>query len=183
MIYLQAVLGLSAVEAGLTLIPATLINLLVAGGSAGLAGRVSPRAIIAAGLAFAAAGLALMTAADAQSGWWALLPGLSVAMVGAGLINPAISALTLDVPEHRSGLASGIHDTARQAGMAVGVAALGALIPIGAGAGIGIGEADAFVGGLHDALWVGAAITAAGAVAALVLVREPRRAPLAMERA
>jgi EmrB/QacA subfamily drug resistance transporter len=169
MIYLQQVLGLSAIEAGATLIPATLINLVVAGGSARLAGRVSPQAIVGAGLVCATVGLVSMTIVDVDSAWWATLPGLCVANVGAGLVNPAIGALTLQVPEAHSGLASGIHDTARQSGMALGVAALGALIPVGGGA--VVGDPVAFVDGIRDALWVGAGITAAGAVAAAWLIR------------
>jgi EmrB/QacA subfamily drug resistance transporter len=172
MIYLQQVLGLSAIEAGATLIPATLINLAVAGGSAQLAGRVSPQAIVGAGLACASAGLVALTVVDVDSSWWVILPGMCVANVGAGLVNPAIGALSLQVPEARSGLASGIHDTARQSGMALGVAALGALIPVGGGA--VIADPAAFVAGVRDALWVGAAITATGAVAAAWLIRGGR---------
>jgi gamma-glutamyltranspeptidase len=56
----------------------------------------------------------------------------------------------------------------RQGGIAVGVAALGVLIPTAAGLG---GDAHAFVSGLQDALLVGAGVAAAGAVAAWVLIR------------
>jgi predicted MFS family arabinose efflux permease len=164
MIYLQQILGLSAIEAGLVLVPATLLNLLVAAASAPLAGRVSPRVIIGTGMACATVGLVLMTSADVDSSWWVVLPGLCVGNIGAGLVNPAIGALSLQVPAQRSGLASGIHDTARQAGLALGVAALGALIPITA--------PDAFVDGVRNALWVGAAITAVGALVATSLLGE-----------
>jgi len=172
MIYLQQILGLSAIEAGLVLVPATLLNLAVAGASAPLAARVSPRVIIAAGLACATAGLVLMTSAGVDSGWTVVLPGLCLANIGAGLVNPAIGALSLSVPAERSGLASGIHDTARQSGLALGVAALGALIPIGGG--VGIADPVAFVDGVRDALWVGAAVTAFGALVATALLGERR---------
>ena len=62
-----------------------------------------------------------------------------------------------------AGLAAGVNDTARQGGIAVGVAALGALIP-GVG-GLGVMDKSAFVTGLHHATLVGAAIAAAGALA------------------
>ena len=53
-------------------------------------------------------------------------------MAGVGLFNPAVIAVALDgIPEEQSGLAAGVNDTARQAGIAVGVAGLGALIPHG----------------------------------------------------
>ncbi len=170
MIYLQQVLGLSAIEAGLVLVPSTLLNLVVAGASAPMAGRVSPRLIVGAGLVCATAGLVLMTSLDVDSSWWLLMPGLCLGNIGAGLVNPAIGALTLQVPADRSGLASGIHDTARQSGMALGLAALGALIPVGSV----IGDPTAFVDGVHDALWVGAAITAIGALLAVGLLGERR---------
>ena len=65
-------------------------------------------------------------------------------------------------------MAAGVNDTFRQAGIAVGVAALGALIP--AEGVLGGGGAAAYVDGLHDALLVGAALAAVGAVAAALLI-------------
>jgi len=60
----------------------------------------------------------------------------------------------------------------RKAGIAVGVAALGALVP--AGAALGHGSPQAYVNGFHNALWIGAALAAAAAVATAVLIRGPR---------
>ena len=68
----------------------------------------------------------------------------------------------------QSGVAAGVNDTFRQAGIAVGVAALGALIP--AEAAFGGGSPQAYVDGLHDALLAGAALAAVGAVAAWFLI-------------
>jgi hypothetical protein len=67
-----------------------------------------------------------------------------------------------------SGLAAGVNDTFRQAGIAVGVAAFGAMIP--SSAGLGGGDPDAFVDGLHVALIVGAALAAVGAIASARLL-------------
>jgi predicted MFS family arabinose efflux permease len=161
-LYLQGVLGLSAVEAGLVLLPGTVFNFVVAGATAQILERgVKPGALIAAGLALSAAGLALMTLAGVDSSWTMLLPGMIVGMTGAGLFNPAVIAVALDgVPESDSGLAAGINDTARQAGIAVGVAGLGALIPSGSALG---GSAVEYVDGLHNALLAGAALSAVGA--------------------
>ena len=117
-----------------------------------------------------AAGLALMTLVGTQTSWAVLLPGLLLACFGTGLFNPSVRAVTLaEAPAHRSGLATGINDTFAQAGIAVGVAMLGALVP--ADAALGNGSAAAFVDGFHHALLVGAAIAAAGAIASLVMVR------------
>jgi hypothetical protein len=60
-----------------------------------------------------------------------------------------------------------VHDTFRQAGIAVGVAALGALIPAENAFG---GSPPAYVNGLHDALWAGAGLALVGALAASLLI-------------
>jgi MFS family permease len=115
------------------------------------------------------AGLALLTVLGVDSAWWLFLPGLLVAMVGTGILNPIVSQVALSsVAPEQSGLAAGVNDMFRQAGIAVGVAALGALIP--ARAAFGDGSAQAYVDGFHDALWAGAAlaVAAAGAVAVLL---------------
>jgi EmrB/QacA subfamily drug resistance transporter len=169
-LYLQVVLGLSAIEAGLAYLPATVIIFFVSGATASLGEKVSPRIMIAGGLALVAAGMALMTMAEAGSSWTAILPGEIIAGIGCGLFNPALTAVALcSAPVEQSGLAAGVNDTFRQAGIAVGVAALGALIP--AEAMLGGGSPLAFVDGLHDALWVSAVVAGAGAIAAAALIR------------
>ena len=85
--------------------------------------------------------------------------------IGTGLFNPAVTNVALSsVPVEQSGVAAGVNDTFRQAGIAVGVAALGALIP--AEAALGGGSAAEYVDGLHDALWAGAGLAAHRRVAA-----------------
>jgi EmrB/QacA subfamily drug resistance transporter len=175
-IYLQSVLGLSAIETGLVYIPGTVVNFLVAGASAQFIPKLPARVPVALGLGLVAVGMALMTTADATSSWTAILPGTLVAMAGTGMVNTSLSGLALSIlPERENGLASGIHDMFRQGGIAVGVAALGTLIPLGAGLG---GDPVAYVEGLQDALLAGAAVAAAGAVAAFALIR-PQGAPAA----
>jgi dipeptide/tripeptide permease len=144
----------------------------VAGGTSALGERVSGRAMVSVGLGLVAIGMALLTLAQVESSWTIALPGSILAMIGTGLFNPAISNFALgSVPQHQSGLAAGVNDTFRQAGIAVGVAALGALIPTGAS--LGAADPQAFVGGLHDALWVCVGLAAAGAVACWFLLRAP----------
>jgi EmrB/QacA subfamily drug resistance transporter len=163
-LYLQNVLGLSPIEAGLVYLPGTVLIFIVSGVTAQLAQKVSARVLVSTGLAFVAAGLLLMTLAGTDSSWTVMLPGILMASFGTGLFNPSISAVALgSLPERQSGLAAGANDTFRQAGIAVGVAALGALIP--ASAALGTGNAQAFVDGLHSALIVGAALAAVGALA------------------
>jgi EmrB/QacA subfamily drug resistance transporter len=170
-IYLQQVLGLSPIEAGLAYLPGTFINAATSGVTAGMAekGKLSPRVAVSLGLALVATGLLLMTTADVGSSWLAIQPGLIIAMVGTGMFNPAVIGVALSsVPEDQSGLAAGTNDTFRQAGIAVGVAALGAMIPTGA---LAHGDVHGYVDGLHNALVVGGAVAAIGAIAAAYLIR------------
>lgn len=175
-LYLQQILGLSAIEAGLVYIPGTLVMFVVSGATASLGTRVHPGTLISVGLVLVAAGMGLMLLAGESSSWTVVLPGSIVAMIGTGLFNPAVSGVALgSVPAHQSGLAAGVNDTFRQAGIAVGVAALGALVP--AQAALGGGSPVAYVDGLHEALAAGAGLALLGAVAAAALIR-PRRTPV-----
>ena len=168
-LYLQQVLGLSAIEAGLAYVPTTVVIFIVSGATSQLGERFSPRTMIAVGLGLVAVGMALMTLAEADSSWTALLPGMLLAGVGTGLFNPSVIAVALgSVPVEQSGLAAGVNDTFRQAGVAVGVAALGALVP--AGSALGGGSPQEYVDGLHHALFAGAGLAAVAAVAAGVLI-------------
>jgi EmrB/QacA subfamily drug resistance transporter len=168
-LYLQQVLGLSAIEAGLVYLPATIVIFFVSGATSALGERISARVMISGGLALVAAGMGLMTLGGADSSWTALMPGFLVAAVGTGLFNPSVIAVALSsAPPEQSGLAAGVNDTFRQAGIAIGVAGLGALVPADAAFG---GSATEFVSGLHDAYWAGAALALIGAIASAVLIR------------
>jgi EmrB/QacA subfamily drug resistance transporter len=174
-LYLQQILGLSAVEAGLVFIPGTIFNFLVAGTTASLLDKVSPRLLIAVGLVLGATGQAMMAlAAEPDSSWVVLLPGFIVSMIGVGMFNPAVSNVALSsAPAEQSGLAAGVNDTFRQAGIAVGVAALGALVP--AEAALGGGSAESYVDGMNKALLAGSGLALLGALAAALLIgRRPR---------
>ena len=93
-------------------------------------------------------------------------------MIGTGLFNPSVSNVALSsLSEDQSGLAAGVNDTFRQTGIAVGIAALGALIPAQA---LGHGDPQAYVSGLHHALIAGAALAAVGAVATARLLGSSR---------
>jgi len=175
-LYLQQILGLSAIEAGLVYVPGTLLNFVVAGSMAAVGQKVSPRALIATGLALVGAGQALLTVLAVDSSWWLFLPGLLVAMAGTGILNPIVSQVALSsAPPEQSGLAAGVNDMFRQAGIAVGVAALGALVP--AAAAFGDGSPQSYVDGFHDALWVGAVLAFAASVACALLLRRPVGVP------
>jgi EmrB/QacA subfamily drug resistance transporter len=169
-IYLQQILGLSAIEAGLVYLPATMIMLVVSGATANLVEKIGARTMVAGGLLLVGIGQALLTVAAVDSSWTVFLPGEIIALIGTGLFNPAISAVALSsAPAEQSGLAAGVNDTFRQAGIAVGVAALGALVPAANAFG---GDAQTYVDGMKDALWVGAAVCVAGAIACAALLAE-----------
>jgi predicted MFS family arabinose efflux permease len=86
------------------------------------------------GLAATGVGLLLMGGLDIRSEWTALLLGFIVSGIGIGLLNPVIADVALSVvPKEQSGMAAGINDTFRQVGIAVGIAAWGAIF-LGAGA-------------------------------------------------
>jgi predicted MFS family arabinose efflux permease len=168
-LYLQSVLGLSAIEAGLVYLPGTMIMLVVSGATSVVFAKVPARIMVGGGLGLVAIGMVLFTLAGVDSAWTIILPGELIALIGTGLFNPALTAVALgSAPAEQSGLAAGVNDTFRQAGIAVGVAALGALIP--AADALGGGNPQAYVDGLHDALLVGAGLAAVGAVAAAVLI-------------
>ena len=110
-----------------------------------------------------------------DSSWTAIIPGLLVVSVGTGLFNPTGSALALNaLPQEQSGLAAGTNDTFRQTGVAVGIAALGTLVPASAALG---GQPSSYVEGLHHALLAAAILAAVGAVAtAWLLIGQPESA-------
>lgn len=171
-IYLQDIVGLSPIRTGLSLLPATLVLFFVSALAGHLQSRVPARVLIGAGLSAVTAGLLAMLGASAGSSWTVLLPGELLAAVGAGLFNPAVSALVLrESDPDAPGLAAGVNDTARQGGIAVGIAVLGALVPDRLGVITGQAAAAAsFVHGLHYAIALAAALAGLGAVAGVVLI-------------
>lgn len=127
-LYFQSVLGYSATQAGLALIPMA-VPLLVMGPISGrLANLLPSRIFLSIGLAIIAVGVARMLTISANSGLSALLGGMVLAGIGAGLINGELSNVAVSVaPSERSGMASGINHTMRQLGFGIAIAGLGAI--------------------------------------------------------
>ena len=206
-LYLQDVLGLSPLEAGVRFLPITLLSFVVAPISAKLSARIPVRALMGTGLILVAVGLALMHGIEVGDGWTVLLPGFVVAGIGIGMTNPMIAETALGVVSPaRAGMASGINSTFRQVGIATGVAGLGAVFQSRISSELGqllpqapprFGDAvssgaieqavqaapapfqdqalsaanQAFVTAFNEILLIGAAITIAGGILALALVR------------
>jgi EmrB/QacA subfamily drug resistance transporter len=126
--YLQNQLGHSPLEAGLIYLPFTVINFFVAAAGGALLARLPARVIMSVGLGLTGVGLLLMGGIDPADEWTAMLGGFLVAGAGTGLLNPVIADVALSVvPKEQSGMAAGINDTFRQVGIAVGIAAWGAI--------------------------------------------------------
>jgi MFS family permease len=126
--YLQNHLGHSPLEAGLIYLPFTVINFFVAAAGGALLARMPARVMMSIGLAMTGVALLLMGGLDPTDEWTALLGGFLLGGAGVGLLNPVIADVALSVvPKEQSGMAAGINDTFRQVGIAVGIAAWGAI--------------------------------------------------------
>jgi EmrB/QacA subfamily drug resistance transporter len=127
-LYLENVLGYSAVATGVRFLPLSLLAFVVAPISGRLSERVPVRFLLGGGLALCGVALLLMSGIAVDSGWTTLLPGFLVGGVGIGLVNAPLASTSVSVVEPRqAGMASGTNNTFRQVGIATGIAALGAI--------------------------------------------------------
>jgi EmrB/QacA subfamily drug resistance transporter len=127
-LWLQSVLGLSAIGAGLVVAPLAAVAFVVSASAGRFMHRVSPQIPLGVGLLLIGAGAMLRAGIDAQSSWSVLIPGLVVTGLGVGLASPVlVSAALAAVPARRAGMASGAVNTFRQLGYALGIAVLGTL--------------------------------------------------------
>ncbi len=127
-LYFQEDLGYSALDAGARLLVVSAATVVVATAAGRLSSLVPVRWLIGPGLVLVGGGLLLMTGLDAGSAWTHLIPGFIVAGVGTGLINPPLASTAVGVvPVYRSGMASGVNQTFRQVGIAVGIALYGSV--------------------------------------------------------
>jgi EmrB/QacA subfamily drug resistance transporter len=127
-IYLQDILGYSALGAGLRLAVISLAQL----ATSVLAGRFSEhvpaRWLIGPGLLLVGIGLIATAGLTGDSAWTHLIPGFIISGLGSGLVNPPLASTAIGVvPPHQAGMASGINTTFRQVGIATGIAALGSI--------------------------------------------------------
>ncbi len=127
-IYLQNVLGYSAIEAGVRLLFLSIASLFAATTAGRLTARVPTKWLIAPGFALLGVGLSLLLLIDVDTSWTALIPGLTVCGVAVGMINVPLASTAVGVVEtSRAGMASGANSTFRQVGIATGIAALGSI--------------------------------------------------------
>ncbi|MCX4722705.1 MFS transporter [Streptomyces sp. NBC_01306] len=128
-IWLQTLLGMSPVRAGLAVLPLAVASFVVAAlGGRLLHGR-SPRLVIGGGLVLIGAGALAQATLDAGSDWTGLSAGLVLAGIGVGLVSPALAGAALaSVPPRNAGMAGGAVNTFRQLGFALGVAVFGTVL-------------------------------------------------------
>jgi EmrB/QacA subfamily drug resistance transporter len=180
-LYLQQVLRYDAIEAGLAFLPMTLT--IFAGSSLAprLVARFRPRQVITAGMLCAAAGTALLTGIDAGGSYFGtVLAGAVVSSLGMGLaLVPATIVAMQGVAGSQSGLASGLLNTSRLMGGALGLAVLSTIAAAQTRGELGASPSEALTAGFGVAFEVGTLLCLAGAAVAALLLRPAAPVPAA----
>jgi EmrB/QacA subfamily drug resistance transporter len=163
-LYLQDVRGLSAMHAGLFLLPMAVMTMVFAPISGRIVGQRGPRLpLVIAGTAMFVGALPLTGLTDDFDQGWLLgcylVFGLGFGMVNAPITNAAVSGM----PRSQAGVAAAVASTSRQIGASLGVAVVGAVVSSGAGAGI----RTEFSQASHAGWWVVVGCAAAVLVLAL----------------
>jgi len=129
-IYLQSALGFSALKAGLTMMPMSLVSMAVAPFAGRLADRIGGKYILMSGLTLFGLGTLWLDArASIDSTWQTFLPCLLVAGAGVGCtFAPLVTVAMRNVRPQLAGAASGVMNTTRQVGGAIGAAVVGAVL-------------------------------------------------------
>jgi EmrB/QacA subfamily drug resistance transporter len=170
-IQLQRVVGMSPLRAGTALTPITLVMLLLSARAGRLAQRIGPRLPMTLGPLVAAAGLALMVRVVPGSSYWgSTLPAVLVFAVGLSLTVAPLTATVLAAAgaEH-AGVASAVNNAVARAAGLLAVATL----PVAAGiAGASALSTDVFASGFRVAMWIAAALVAAGGLVAFAAIRQ-----------
>ena len=180
-LFAQSVLGYSPAEAGLVLVPVSIVLWALASRFGKAADRIGPRPFLVGGPALIAVGLAWLGLLEPGANYWLdMLPALLIFSIGLAATVPAITSTALKpAPDELTGVASGINTTVSRLGQLVAVAGLGVVVSLVYTAGgdpfeLGrrsaeqLGEAaDAF----QAAMWVAAGLAVAGAVVSGVGLR------------
>jgi EmrB/QacA subfamily drug resistance transporter len=169
-LYMQQVLGYSAIKAGLSYLPLALSIILSAGVASQLVTKVGFKPILATGMAFIGIGLLWFSQISADGSFASDILGPSLfAAVGLGFaFVPVTIAAVSGVPDHEAGLASGLINTSQQIGGALGLAILSAISISVTGSSR---NPTVLTEGFHDAFLAGAGFAALGLVATLFLIR------------
>jgi EmrB/QacA subfamily drug resistance transporter len=178
-LYMQGILGYSAVQAGAAFLPMTVLIILVAPISGKTSDRVGSRWLMTSGMLLVAMQLLSFSRLDVHSTFWNLLPGLLVGGVGMALVmTPSAAAAVRALPVDKSGVGSAVLNAFRQVGGSMGIALMGAIMAhqVGRVEGPAVFRDPArFVDGFSTTLLVAAVIALAGAVVSAALVRPHER--------
>ena len=178
-LYMQNVLGYSAVQAGAAFLPMTLIIILVAPIAGRASDKFGSRWLMTIGMVLLSVQLLYLSQLGPDADFWNLLPGFVVGGLGMSMsMTPTAAAATRAVPVNKSGVGSAVLNAARQVGGSVGIALMGAIVAAQAK---GKPPLDGFMAGFESALVVAAVIAFAGSIVAFALVRQeahPEEAPV-----
>jgi EmrB/QacA subfamily drug resistance transporter len=168
-LYLQNVLRYSAVEAGASFLPMTVLIILLAPVAGKTSDRIGSRWLMTAGMALLGIQLLYFSRLGTDETFWSLLPALLIGGVGMSLtMTPSAAAAVRAVPVDKSGVGSAVLNAFRQVGGSMGIALMGAIVAARLDTPPTV---ESFMDGFSAALVVAALIAFAGAVVAAVLVR------------
>jgi EmrB/QacA subfamily drug resistance transporter len=179
-LFVQNILGFSAIQTGATFLPMTVLIILVAPLAGRVSDKVGPRWLMGAGMVLLSIALLLFGRLQADSTFWAILPGLLVGGFGMAItMAPTTSAAMGSVPVDKAGVGSAVINSMRQIGGSVGIAVMGALVAtqLTAASPADPRYAQQFVDGYHLAVHVGAALVLFGAVVSVLTIRQTREEP------
>jgi EmrB/QacA subfamily drug resistance transporter len=170
-IYLQQELGFSAAQTGLRFLSYTGAMFIASTVAGRLTSAVPVRAMITSGFVLVGTGILLMTGVTVASSWTHLTAGLIAAGAGTGLVTVPLAATAVGVVDiAKAGLASGINATARQVGLATGVAVLGSILAAHLAA--GHGRLGGYVSGLNLILYISGGVAFSAALLSFILIRQ-----------
>ena len=182
-IYMQTIRGWSPIQAGAALLPWTVMIVVFAPIAGKLSDRVGSRWLMAGGMTVVSACCLLLSTVTLHSTFWHMLPAFLLGGLGMSFVMTPMSAAAMGAaPVAKAGVASGVLNTFRQVGVALGIAITGAIVAnraASAAAG-GASPPEAFVHGLTFAMRVSAAICFGAAIVAATLVRRYRHADASM---
>jgi EmrB/QacA subfamily drug resistance transporter len=174
-LYMQQVLGYSAMKTGLAYLAVAGTSIIWANVAAALVNRVGVKPLVAFGMALLSVGMVLFAQVDVGGNYWTdLFPGFLIIALGLAFCFVPISIAALaGIEPSEAGLASGLINTSQQIGGAFGIALLSTIAVSWTEDELQQGTAvpNALVDGFQVAFWVGATIAALGVVAALVFIR------------
>ena len=178
-IYMQDLLGWSPIQAGAALLPWTILIVIFAPIAGKLSDHVGSRWLMAGGMATVGLCCLELSTVAVDSTFWRLLPGFILGGLGMAFVMTPMSAAVMgSAPVDKAGVASGVLNTFRQVGVALGIAITGAIVTNreAAARAAGADQPQAFVHGLTFAMRVSALICFGAALAAALLVRKVRHA-------